>query len=80
MVIYALLGSSRVLSVSSTTTLPRPPAREGGTGYSCIPEGPLVDDTIGHPSGHRLPSDDRITAGAIHGGLHHEDRLEPKAA
>jgi hypothetical protein len=42
--------------------------------------GPLVDDTIGHVSGHRLPSDYRITATAILGDLHHEYRLEPKAA
>jgi len=45
-----------------------------------IPEGPLVDDTIVHASGHRVPSDYRIAATAILGGLHHEYRLEPKAA
>jgi putative transposase len=44
-----------------------------------IPEGALVDDTSGHASGHR-PSDCRIAATAILCGLHHEYRLEPKAA
>jgi putative transposase len=45
-----------------------------------ISERPLLDDVIGHASGHRIPDGYRIAATAILGGLHHEYRLEPKAA
>jgi hypothetical protein len=45
---------------------------------SGIPER-LRDDKIGD-SGHRLPTGHRVAATAILGGLHHEYRLEKKAA
>jgi putative transposase len=44
-----------------------------------IPERPL-DDKIGGSSGYRLPTAYRVAATAILSGLHHEYRLERKAA
>jgi hypothetical protein len=44
-----------------------------------IPEGP-PDNRIGESSGHRLPDGYRVAATAILSGLHHEYRLERKAA
>ncbi len=44
-----------------------------------IPERPL-DDKISGSSGHRLPTGYRVAATAILNGLHHEYRLEKKAA
>jgi putative transposase len=44
-----------------------------------IPEGP-ANEVISTPTGHRLPDRHRVAATAILGGLHHEYRLEPKAA
>jgi putative transposase len=44
-----------------------------------IPERPL-DDKIGGSSGNRLPTGYRVAATAILSGLHHEYRLEEKAA
>ncbi len=44
-----------------------------------IPEGP-ANDAISESAGHRLPNGYRVAATAILGGLHHEYRLEPKAA
>jgi putative transposase len=44
-----------------------------------IPDGP-VNDAIRESTGHRFPNGYRVAASAILGGLHHEYRLEPKAA
>jgi putative transposase len=45
-----------------------------------IPERPAVDAAFGPATGHRLPDGYGVAATAILGGLHHEYRLEPKAA
>jgi putative transposase len=45
-----------------------------------IPDGPLDNDAIGHACGHRIPDNYRIATTPILDGLHHEYRLEPKAA
>jgi putative transposase len=45
-----------------------------------IPELPRIDKAIGDASGHRLPDGYRVAASPILGALHHEYRLEPKAA
>jgi transposase InsO family protein len=45
-----------------------------------IPERPPATDAIGKSGGHRLLAGYRVAATAILGGLHHEYRLEPKAA
>jgi putative transposase len=44
-----------------------------------IPEG-LVDDVTSDSIGHRIPDGYRVAATTILGGLHHEYRLEPRAA
>jgi hypothetical protein len=45
-----------------------------------IPERPPAIDAVGESGGHRLPAGYRVAATSILGGLHHEYRLEPKAA
>jgi hypothetical protein len=44
-----------------------------------IPEA-TVGNVIGDSIGHRLPNGYRVATTTILGGLHHEYRLEPKAA
>lgn len=44
-----------------------------------IPER-LANDAIKNSRGHQLPNGYRVVATEILGGLHHEYRLEPKAA
>ena len=54
-----------------------------GRAHSClgpdIPD-PTASDTVTQLSGHRIPSDHRVAAKPILGGLHHEYRLERIAA
>lgn len=57
-------------------TTPRPATCEGGTGYA---EQPFGESIEGSPD-QRLPAGYRVTTALILDGVHHEYRLEGRAA